>query len=198
MTIISDGGHDKLLVANNLSDNVVLLDPATEKVLQTFDLEHKQPGAVVLSLHRRRFDAMGAVHGAACGMRRKSPNWISPAAKLFDGSSSSNQKIQWLPVPIRLQCCLSADEKTLYVALSNADQVAAVSTADGTPTRFFSTAAPAQKYAGSYPTALAQSEDGKYLFAADSSLDAVAVFDLTQSSAGQQFSAAAGTRVYSH
>ena len=38
IAVISDGGRDKLLVANNLSDNVVLLDPATGKVLQTFDL----------------------------------------------------------------------------------------------------------------------------------------------------------------
>src|SRR6201993_1822257 len=38
LSVISEGGHDKLLIANNLSDNVVLLDPATGKILQTFDL----------------------------------------------------------------------------------------------------------------------------------------------------------------
>ena len=38
MAVISSGGHDKLLVANNLSDNAMLLDPATGKVLQSFDL----------------------------------------------------------------------------------------------------------------------------------------------------------------
>ena len=38
LALIADGGKDKLLVANNLSDNAVLLDPATGKVLQTFDL----------------------------------------------------------------------------------------------------------------------------------------------------------------
>ena len=32
------GGHDRLLVANNLSDNAVLLDVASGKVLQRFDL----------------------------------------------------------------------------------------------------------------------------------------------------------------
>ena len=31
MAMISDGGHDKLLIANNLSDNVVLLDVASGK-----------------------------------------------------------------------------------------------------------------------------------------------------------------------
>ena len=38
MAVISDQGHDKLLIANNLSDNVVLLDPGNQEVLQTFDL----------------------------------------------------------------------------------------------------------------------------------------------------------------
>src|SRR5436305_5127252 len=38
MAPIPDGGHEKLLVADNLSDNVVLLDPATGKTLHTFDL----------------------------------------------------------------------------------------------------------------------------------------------------------------
>src|SRR5258708_9916965 len=74
---------------------------------------------------------------------------------------------------------LSPDEKTLYVALSNSDLVAAVTTASGKLSRFFSTTAPAQKYAGTYPTSLAQSS-AHYLFVADSSLDAIAVFDLSQ------------------
>ena len=38
MVVISDRGHDKLLIANNLSDNVVLLDPVSKKILQTFEL----------------------------------------------------------------------------------------------------------------------------------------------------------------
>ena len=38
LALVSSGGHDTLLVANNLSDNVVLLDPATGKILQSFDL----------------------------------------------------------------------------------------------------------------------------------------------------------------
>jgi hypothetical protein len=75
---------------------------------------------------------------------------------------------------------LSPDEKTVYVALSNMDEVAAVSTTDGHVLEFFATAAPAQKFSGSYPTALSQSSDGKQLFAADSSLNAVVVFDISQ------------------
>src|SRR4029077_379499 len=85
---------------------------------------------------------------------------------------------------------LSGDEAILYVALSNVDSVVAVSTADFKVLRYFSTTAPGQKYAGSYPTALALTSDGKRLFVADSSLDAVAVFDTSQMNAGQASSGA--------
>ena len=38
LTVIAGEGKDKLLVANNLSDNVVVIDPADGRVLQSFDL----------------------------------------------------------------------------------------------------------------------------------------------------------------
>ena len=68
------------------------------------------------------------------------------------------------------------------MALSNLDQIAEVSTRDGTVTGYFSTTPSAQEFPGAYPTALAQSSDGKYLFVANSSLDAVAVFDTSTAS----------------
>ena len=55
-----DGGKDKLLVANNLSDNAVLLDPATGKVLQTFRSEHERSGAVLVSVYVRRDERWAA------------------------------------------------------------------------------------------------------------------------------------------
>jgi hypothetical protein len=72
---------------------------------------------------------------------------------------------------------LSPDEKHLYVALSNADRVAVVSTETGATESLLDTTAPGQKYGGSYPSALATSEDGESLFVADASLNAVAVFN---------------------
>ncbi len=38
LALVSTGGHDRLLVADNLSDNVVLLDGASGKVIHRFDL----------------------------------------------------------------------------------------------------------------------------------------------------------------
>ena len=179
LTVIADGGRDKLLIANNLSDNAVVLDPATGKVLQTFDLSSSNlvpssfPYTCVATRDARR---------AWCSLWNASQvaeldltggivvRWIKlkqPEDPLAPGSH---------PTAMRL----SSDEKTVYVALSNSDLVAAVATVSGQLSRLLSTTAPAQKYAGAYPTALALSSDGQYLFAADSSLDAVAVFDLSQ------------------
>src|SRR5205807_4532798 len=72
---------------------------------------------------------------------------------------------------------LSPDEKLLYVALSNADAVAVVSTEKPEVIATLSTTVRTQQYAGTYPIALAQSGDGKQLFVADASANAVAVFD---------------------
>ena len=72
---------------------------------------------------------------------------------------------------------LSPDEKTLFVALSNADAVAEVSTEDGYLIASLDTTVRTQQYAGTYPNALAQSQDGKRLFVADASSNAIAVFD---------------------
>ncbi len=185
IAVISDGGRDKLLIANNLSDNVVLLDPATGKVLQTFDLSTSDlvpssfPYTCVATRDGRR---------AWCSL------WN--ASQVAELDLTSGKVSRWIklkqpedplaPGSHPTAMLLTADEKTLYVTLSNIDEAAAVSTGDGNPFQFFSTAAMAQKYAGSCPTALAQSPDGKHLFVADSSFDAVAVFEISQSTPGSE------------
>ena len=179
LAVISNHGHDKLLIANNLSDNAVVLDAVAGKVLQSFDLSTSDfvpssyPYTCVATRDARRAwcSLWNASQVAELDLiSGKVARWIKlkqPADPLAPGSNPTAM-------------LLSPDENTLYVALSNSDLAAAISTASGELSRFFSTTTSAQKYAGSYPTALAQSSDGKYLFVADSSLDAVAVFDLSQ------------------
>jgi len=87
---------------------------------------------------------------------------------------------------------LSPDENVLYVALANADKIAAINTKTGKVEAYLSAKLPGQEYGGSYPIALAQSEDGKLLFAASASLDAVAVYDTTTLSQGKSDMEAAG------
>jgi DNA-binding beta-propeller fold protein YncE len=178
LTLISAGGHDKLLVANNLSDNVVLLDAATGKVLQRFDLSTNElipssfPYTVVATRDGRR---------AWCSL------WN--ASRIAELDLATGKVVRWIKLkepddPIApgshpTALLLSPDEKLLYVALSNADALAVVSTDSAAIIVLLNTTVRNQEYAGTYPSALAQSADGKQLFVADASSNAVAVFDTT-------------------
>jgi DNA-binding beta-propeller fold protein YncE len=174
LALVSSGGQDKLLVANNLSDNVVLLDAASGKVLQKFDLSTDQlvpsafPYACVAARDGRR-------------------GWCSlwNASQVVELDLAAGKVIRWIklrqpddplaPGSHPTAMLLSPDEKVLYVTLSNVDHVAAISIADGAAV-YLSTKPPSAGY-GSYPTALALSTDGERLFISDSSLDAIAIID---------------------
>jgi DNA-binding beta-propeller fold protein YncE len=194
MSVITNGGHDKLLIANNLSDNAILLDPATGKTLETFDLTTSDvipssfPYGVIATRGGRR---------AWCSLWNRS--------QVAELDLTSGKVVRWIklkqpedplaPGSHPTAMLLSPDEKVLYVALSNIDQVAVVSTSSGEPQWYLSTSPSSQKFGGSYPTSLAQSSDGKQLFVGDSSLDAVAVFDgadLTTGRTGNDIQSALG------
>ncbi len=176
LTVIPGQGSDNLLVANNLSDNALLLDAADGHVLQQFDLSTNQmipasfPYTVVATRDGRR---------AWCSL------WN--ASKVAELDLASGRVARWisllqpkseiLPGSHPTALLLSPDEKLLYVALSNADAVAAVNTSSGEVIHLSSTNVAGQQHGGTYPSALALSADGKRLFIADASLNAVAVFD---------------------
>ncbi|HEV3510502.1 MAG TPA: phosphoesterase, partial [Candidatus Sulfotelmatobacter sp.] len=176
MAVISDGGHDKLLTANNLSDNAVLLDPATGKILQMFDLSTSD---LVPSSYPYTCVATRDGRRAWCSL------WNTSQVAELD--LTSGKVARWIelekpkdplaPGSHPTAMLLSPNEKTLYVALSNADTVVALSTAGSEPPAYLSTNVLGQQLRGVCPTALALSEDGKRLFVADSSFDAVAVLD---------------------
>ena len=188
LAVITDGGHDKLLVANNLSDNVVLLDPATGKVLETFELSTS--------------DLIPSSYPYTCVATRDGRSaWCSlwNASQVAELDLTGGKVARWIDLyrpkdplaagshPTAL--LFSPDERFLYVALPNTDAVAVLSVEAGSPIKYLSTRAtperhwPVAKIAwaedrGSYPTALAQSSDATKLFVADSSLNAIAVFDV--------------------
>jgi DNA-binding beta-propeller fold protein YncE len=177
MAVVATEGRDRLLVANDLSDNVVLLDPATGKVMQSFDLSTSDlvpssfPYTVVVTRDGKR---------AWCSL------WN--ASQVAELDLVGGKVVRWIkmkqpedplaPGSHPTAMLLSHDEKALYVTLSNTDQLAIISTANGEIGRFVSTSREL-KFAGTYPTALAQSSDDRYVFVADSSLDAVAVLDVS-------------------
>jgi hypothetical protein len=178
LALVSARGHDELLIADNLSDNVVLLDVASGKVLQRFDLSTSSlvpssfPYTCVVTRDARR---------AWCSL------WN--ASRVAELDLASGKVVRW----IRLQepedpiapgshptaMLLSPDEKFLYVALSNVDKIAVIMASTGVPFDFMVTTASHLEYSGTYPVALAQSANGKRLFFADASLNAVGVFDVS-------------------
>ena len=173
--ISSHGAPDKLLVANNLSDNVLLVDSKSGQVLKQFDVSTREmvpssfPYAVVASHDGRR---------AWCSL------WN--ASRVAELDLEKGTVTRWIPLlepnhptaagshPTAL--LLSPDEKLLYVALSNADRVAVVPTDTGKPQLLLDTTIPGQKYAGTYPIAMALSRDGERLFVANASVNAIATF----------------------
>ena len=176
MAVIGDGAHEKLLIANNLSDNAILLDPATGKTLQSFDLSTSDlvpssfPYTCVVTRDGRR---------AWCSL------WN--ASQVVELDLSSGRVARWVKLwqpdnPIApgshpTAMLLSRNEQILYVALSNVDSVAAIRTDSGQPAAFLGTSSPGHSLGGGYPIALALTGDGAHLFIADAAIDAIAVRD---------------------
>ena len=184
LVLVSSGGHDTLLVANNLSDNVVRLDPATGKILRSFDLSTSDlvpssfPYTCVATHDGRR---------AWCSL------WNASQVAELDLTSGKVARFITLPVtkepvdPLApgshpTSLLLSPDERTLFIALSNFDAVVVVNTA-GQWTNWLRTYAPGQRFKGSQPGPLALSSDGTRLFVGDASMNAVAVFDAEHAAA---------------
>src|ERR1700756_213331 len=178
MALITDGGHDKLLIANDLSDNVVLLDPATGKILQTFDLSTS--------------DLVPASYPCTCVATKDGRKaWCSlwNASQVAELDLTSGKVARWIelrkpkdpqaPGSHPTALILSPDEKTIYVTLSNADYITAVATDEYVQLSqvHVATTVPGQGHHGTYPSALGISADGRWLFVADSSINAVVVFD---------------------
>jgi DNA-binding beta-propeller fold protein YncE len=184
LAVLRKGDQDRLLIANNLADNVITLDVASGKIIQTFDLSSSPlvpsafPYAVVATRDGRR---------AWCSL------WN--ASRVVELNLAAGTVTRWIPLkepkstiapgshPTAM--VLSPDEKALYVALSNADMVAEVSTETGRTIQIFDTQFPGQKYAGATPNALALSADGQRLFIADASLNAVQMMDTTGGRSGK-------------
>ena len=176
--ITAVGGTDKLLVANNYADNVVLLDSANGQIVKTFNLSTH---ALIPSSFPYTCVANHAGKRAWCSL------WN--ASQVAELDLDTGKLKRWIPVmppsnplapgshPTAL--VLSPDEKLLFVTLSNVDRVVAIDVAGAGPEATLSTKVPVHDPGGSCPSSLAMSADGARLFAADSCLNAVAVFDIS-------------------
>jgi hypothetical protein len=201
--IAGHGEPDRLLIADNYADNVLFLDSASGRVLQTFDLSINE---LIPSVYPYTCVATHDGKRAWCSLWNASR--VAELDLVHGGVSRWNTvhapQDSTAPGSHPTALLLSHDEKILFVALANADQVVALPTGEPGllgkrgdeeftgrvsqvsqvtvknfgPAFSFDTSVPGQKAAGSCPSALAESADGTRLFVADACINAVAVFDL--------------------
>jgi DNA-binding beta-propeller fold protein YncE len=185
IAVTGSAGVEKLLVADNLSDDVLLIDAATGATLKRFDLSESNavpstyPVALAVSPDGSRafvalwnasevveLDLKGGVVGRKLSL-------LKPSVATAPGTHPSALDI-------------SPDGQTMYVALSNRDAVAAINI-KGTQFAvrgYFDTRLPGQSYFGAEPVALALNANGRQLYVANFGSDAVAVINTTKLTAG--------------
>jgi len=178
IAVLGEHGREKLLVAENLSDDVVLVDAATGTIEERFDLSENDavPSTYPIAL---------AVTGD--GKRAFVALWnASEIVELDPARGVVGRKLALLkpPDPIApgthpCAFAFSPGEKTLYVALANRDAVAAVNVSAGqfAVKGYFDTRLPGQSYFGAEPVALAVNADGSRVYVANMAMDAIAVID---------------------
>ena len=181
IAVVGVAGSEKLLVADNLSDDVLLLDATSGVIENRFDLSESNavPGTYPEAL---------AV--SKTGERAYVALWnASEIVELDLAKGTVSRKLALLKpssavAPGTHPCALefSPDGKVLYVALANRDAVAAVNVAAGqfSVKGYFDTRLPGQSYFGAEPEALAVNADGSRLYVANAISDAVAVIDTTK------------------
>jgi DNA-binding beta-propeller fold protein YncE len=184
IAVVGAAGAEKLLVAGNLSDDVLLMDATTGVIEKRFDLSENDavPSTypVALAVSKDETRAFVALWNASevveldlkKGTVGRKLALLKPESAVAAGTH-----------PCALE--ISPDGKTMYVALANRDAVAAVNVgADQFAVKgYFDTRLPQQSYFGAEPEALALSPDGSRLYVANAISDAIAVMDTTKPTA---------------
>ncbi len=167
------GTPEKLLVADNLSDDALLLDASDGKILKRFalstsktELPASYPYAVVVDKVGERawvslWNASSVVElDLKKGRVGRSIALHKPKSNTQAGSHPTT--MMWL------------GEGFLLITLANTDEVAVVRPDTGKVIKYLSTTLPKQQVGGAYPNSLAM--DKEYLFVGNASSDAIAVF----------------------
>jgi DNA-binding beta-propeller fold protein YncE len=172
---------DRLLIANNLSDNVVLLDVTSGRILNSFDVSTSKyiPAAYPYTVVANR-----------AGTKAWVSLWNDSAVAELDlRTKKVTRRIElWRPSdPVApgthpTAMLLNRSEDILYVAMANAgttqaDGVAVVDLKRGVLRGCYRVALAGNSEPGAASIAIALSADEKHLYAAVASLNAVAVFE---------------------
>ena len=155
---------DRLLVANNLSDNVVMLDATSGQVLKSFDLSRSNyiPAAYPYTVIANK-----------AGTKAWVSLWNASAVAELD--FEAGKVARWIELPRArgnatgshpTAMLLSPREDILYVALANADTFVPVELNNPSVTHLYRGEPPEAGDAGEVLQAIALSPDGNRLFVA--------------------------------
>jgi DNA-binding beta-propeller fold protein YncE len=181
IAVLREPGAEKLLIAGNLSDDVLLMDAATGAIEKRFDLSETDavPSTypVALAVTKDQSRAFVALWNASevveldlkKGIVGRKLALLKPTLATAAGTH-----------PVVME--IAPDERTMYVALANRDAVAAVNLEKGqfAVKGYFDTRLPGQSYFGAEPDALAVSQNGRRVYVGNAASDAVAVLDATK------------------
>ena len=176
---------NNLLVADNLSDDALLIDPATGSIVKRFDLAESDavpsvyPAMLAVSKDGKRafvglWNASEVVElDLAKGTVARKLPLLKPSSPVAPSSHPSAM-------------VLSPDGRTLYVSLANRDAVAAVDLTAGRLALkgYFDVRLPGQSFYGAEPEAVALNPTGTRLYCANMGSDAVAVLDTAKLTRG--------------
>ena len=174
LAVIATPTGEHLLVAGHLSDELIELDANSGAVVSRLPLG---TGAIVPALY-----PIGVVVSED-GKTAWVSLWNASAVAEVDlVTHTVRRTISMLPGPRATDAgshptamVLSKKDRTLFVALANADAVAVVNAKNGKLRTTWSTRLKKQLAGGSTPDGLALSPDGRKLFVADAGANAVAV-----------------------
>jgi DNA-binding beta-propeller fold protein YncE len=163
---VSRLGH-YLYVAENVADNLAVVDLTTSQVVQRFPMDHYPYAVETIAAGKVYVSGWGA--DTLMEFKSKPDGLLIPTGKLKVG-----------PRPSAL--ISNRDGSRLFAALAGVDQIAVVDTIHNKVLRYLSDAAPAGPSEGSTPNALALSQDESHLFVAEADNNSVAVFDTSDRS----------------
>jgi len=184
--VLKGAKGDRLLVANNLSDNVVMLDVNSGAIQKSFDLSHSRyvPAAYPYTVIANKAGTL-----AFCTL------WNSSEVAVLDLKGGHVDFVSLFSHVDSIQpgshptaMALSPNEDVFYAALSNADMVVSFGIPTGNENvqeqialakkpHVYHTHLDDHLNLGSVPQAIALSADGTRLFVASASINAVAVLD---------------------
>ena len=184
LAVVHAGGAEQLLVADNYSDDVLLMDATSGRIVRRFDLAKNTvvpstyPIAVAVSKDEH-FAYVALWNGSAIAALDLRTGKVGATLPLLPPTPATG------PSSHPTAFAFSQNGSRLYVALANRDTVAAVDV-HGSRLKLaglLDTRMPGQEFFGAIPASLALSADGSQLYAANAGANNVAVFDVASANA---------------